>query len=502
MKVFYCLFLFLIAVTAFSQNSTPEFKKAMTKAKVNIEVGDYLSAVKIYEGLYQKDSADAELNFQMGLCYFNLSQFNEAEIHFNKSSPSVSVELFRYKAAVAHTNQKFKKALNFYNGYKIIAGKKELSNEEINRLINQISYAELALKNKRNITIENLGNIVNTPFDDCYPQINADASLFMFSSNREKNTYNIYQANNIKNQFTEPKKLSSSINSNDNEITAGLSADGQILFIHKTNKFFVGGNLYTSQMGLDEWETPIKLPKEINSAFNETNASITTENSTIYFSSDKPGGYGGKDIYKISRLPNGEWGLPENLGPIINTPYNEDAPFIHNDNKTLYFSSQGHQNMGGYDLFKAEFTNNTWTNPENLGVPINSVRDETNIVLTADGKIGYYSSSMENGFGGKDIYKTVINDPPTNILILKGKAFDKKSNELLVAKVTLIETESKKIQGIYKAKGNTGEFILLIEPDKTYNVLIEADGYHPISEELNFDIKKLTSLSYKMEMRK
>ncbi|PKP49611.1 MAG: hypothetical protein CVT95_03195 [Bacteroidetes bacterium HGW-Bacteroidetes-12] len=502
MKFFYSIILFLFTYAAIGQNSTPEFKKAMTKAKVYIEIGDYYGALTIYKELYQKDTTDAELNFQLGLCYFNLAYFNEAEVHFNKTTPSVSVELFRYKAAVAHANQKFKKALNFYNGYKIIAGKKELSNDEINRLINQVSYAELAIKNKRNITIENLGSTINTPFDDYNPQINADASLFIFTSNREKNIYNIYQSGIIKNQLAEPKKVNSNVNSNDNEIAAGLSADGQMLFIHKTNKFFVGSNLYTSQMGLDEWETPIKLPKEINSTFNETNASITTENSTIYFSSDKPGGYGGKDIYKISRLPNGEWAMPENLGPIVNTPYNEDAPFIHNDNKTLYFSSQGHQNMGGYDLFKTEFTNNTWTNPENLGVPINSVRDETNIVLTADGKIGYLASTRENGIGGKDIYKAVINDPPTNVLILKGKAFDKKTNEMLITKVTLIETESKKVQGIYKAKSSSGEFILLIEPDKIYNILIEADGYHPISEELNFDIKKLAALSYKMELKK
>jgi len=98
--------------------------------------------------------------------------------------------------------------------------------------------------------------------------------------------------------------------------------------------------------------------------------------------------------------------------------------------------------------------------------------------------------------------KTSINDPPTNVLILKGKAFDKKTNEMLITKVTLIETESKKVQGIYKAKSSSGEFILLIEPDKIYNILIEADGYHPISEELNFDIKKLAALSYKMELKK
>lgn len=499
MKVIFSIFLTFFSTALLSQNLSAEQKKEMSKAKFSVDMKDYAGALKIYSVIYEKDTSDLELNFQMGLCYLYLNKFNEAEMHFGKTSPSVSVELFRYKAIAAHANQKFKKALNFYNGYKLIAGKKELSIDEVNRLINQISYAELSIKNKRNIIVENLGGTVNTEFDDYNPLINADASLIVFTSNRSSNNHTIYQTDK---KLEIVKKASAGINSNNNNISAGLSVDGQILFIQQTNKFFVGGDIYSSQMGLDEWETGIKLPKAINSAFNETAASITTDNSTIYFSSDKPGGFGGKDIYKISRLPNGEWGESQNLGPIINSPYDEDAPFIHNDNKTFYFSSKGHQNMGGFDLFKAEFTNNDWTNPENLGTPINSVRDETNIVLTADGKVAYYTSTAEGGYGGKDIYKAIINDPPSNTIILKGIAINNKTKEIVVAKVTLIENNSKKIQGIYKAKGSTGEFILLVEPDKTYNVLIEAEGYHPISQELDFDIKKTTILTYKMEQKK
>lgn len=499
MKLIFTILLIFFSAILLSQNLTPDQKKAMTKAKFNIEMKDYIGALKIYNDIYKADSTDLELNYQMGLCYFYLNKFNEAEIHFGKTAPTFSVELFRYKAAVAHANQKFKKALNFYNGYKLIAEKKELSIDEINRLINQISYAELALKNKRNIAIENVGGTINSAFDDYNPLINADASLLVFTSNKENNKHDIYQSDK---KLEIVKKLSSNINSANNNISVGLSIDGQQLFIQQTNKFFVGGELFNAQMGLDEWETSIKLPKIINSAFNETAASITIDNATIYFSSDKPGGFGGKDIYKISKLPNGEWAEAVNLGPIINSPYDDDAPFIYTDNKTLYFSSKGHQNMGGFDLFKAEFIDGAWTNPENLGTPINSVRDETNITLTADGKIAFYTSTAEGGFGGKDIYKALINDPPTNLLILKGTAINKKTNETVIAKATLIETKSKTVQGIYKAKASNGEFLLLIEPDKTYNILIEAEGYHPISEELDIDIKKLTMLSFKMELKK
>ena len=120
------------------------------------------------------------------------------------------------------------------------------------------------------------------------------------------------------------------------------------------------------------------------------------------------GGFGGKDIYKVMRLPNGKWSRAINLGATVNTPYDEDAPFIYTDKKTLYFSSRGHQNMGGYDVFKTVYEKRAWTTPENLKYPINTVQDDIFFVLSASGKIGYYSSAREGGFGGEDIYKIVL----------------------------------------------------------------------------------------------
>src|SRR5690606_258080 len=139
--------------------------------------------------------------------------------------------------------------------------------------------------------------------------------------------------------------------------------------------------------------------------FNESYASITPNDKVIYFSSNRDGGFGGKDIYKIERLPNGSWSKAVNLGSTVNTPYDDDAPFIHSDGRTLFFSSQGHQNMGGFDIFKTKLNDNgEWTTPENIGFPINTVNDDIYFVLAADGKTGYYSSSQQGGFGGQDIY--------------------------------------------------------------------------------------------------
>lgn len=494
-----CTLLFL-SISTRSQNSSPEVEKAISKAKFNIEVNDCRGALAILEEHYKKDTTDVNLNYQMGICYFNLHEYEKAEKHFNQSATSVSLELFRYKAATAHANSKFKKATNFYNGYKLIAGEKELSNDDITRYINQISYAELVLKNKRNIAVENLGSAINSEFDDCAPLINADASLFLFSSNKENYTHNIFQISKFNKANTTISKLNNSINTSQQELAAGMSADGQTLFFQRNNKFLITGNLQVAQMGLEEWEAPNELPAEIKSAFNETSASITIDNSTIYFSSNRPGGYGGKDIYKARRLPDGTWGKAQNLGPIINTQFDEDYPFIFSDGKTLYFSSKGHQNMGGFDLFVATASNESWSNPENLGTPINSVRDEFSIVLAADGRNAFFSSTREGGLGGIDLYKAFINDPPTNLTVLKGIGYDKSSNKSIAVKATLME-DNKAIVGVYNAKQSTGEFVMIVAPEKNYSILVEAEGYHPIAENIDFNIKNQQPIVFLLDKK-
>lgn len=482
------LLLSLFLNSAFTSAQTNgDFSKSLSKAKATLQLNDCRGALEIMSKLYQKDSSDVELNYYMGLCYFKLHEYVQAEKHFNQSATSVSLELFRYKAAAAHANGKLKKATNFYNGYKIIAGKKEMTNDEITRYLNQISYAELALKNRKNITVENVGGKINTKYDDYNAFINADASSMVFTSDRENYIHNIYQVIDLNKGNLVEKTI---FNSDKNEISAGLSADGNTLLFQKTNKFFIAGSLFITNYDIENWEIPTELPKEINSSFDETGAAITNDFKTIYFVSSRPGGYGGKDIYKANKLPNGTWGKAQNLGPIINTPYDEDAPFIASDGKTLYFSSNGHQTMGGFDLFKATAEGENWSNPENLGTPINTVRDEFSISLTANGKIAYISSNRENGFGGTDIYKAVINDPPTNLTVFKGIGFDKKANAAVVVKATLIDEENNKIVGIYKAKGSTGEFVMIVEPGKSYSILVEADGYHPLKKEMDFDIAK------------
>ncbi len=502
----------MFANTAYTQDQSKDFNKSFNIATKKYQMGDYYGALKIYDGLYKQDAEHKELNFNMGVCNYNIKNYKKAEEHFLKSSSAISLELFRYKASIAHISMKFKKALNYYNAYKLISGEKDLPNEEINRLVAKVKYAEKAVLDKRNVLIQNVGATINSEQPEYVPLISADEKMMLFTSRRPGSTggqldpngrpfEDIYMSTKINNSWTAPQSLKKGINTATNDACVGLSADGQRLFLFKPSEDLRSGDLYESRMGLDDWEAPVKLGSDINSEYIETSASITLDDKVLYFSSDRPGGYGGKDIYKVMMLPNGKWSKAMNLGPIVNTPHDEDAPFIHTDKKTLYFSSKGHQNMGGYDVFKTVYEKRVWSTPENLKFPINTVRDDIFFVLSASGKIGYYSSSRDGGYGGQDIYKVVLKDEFVKQHVLKAVVNSKNGKTPLSAKITLIENESKKVQGIYKSNNNTGKFIMLVDPEKSYNIIVESKSYHAYTAELEFDVNSDKRFEFKLEKK-
>ncbi|MDB4534735.1 hypothetical protein N9242_07675 [Vicingaceae bacterium] len=512
MRYLLIVILWLFAITVNGQEPSKDFKKSFNLANKKYEFGDYYGALKIYDELYKESPENKELNFNMGVCNYYTRNYIKAEENFLKSSSSVSLELFRYKASIAHINMKFKKALNYYNAYKLISGEKEISNEEINILVQKTRYAEIAIKDQRNVLVQNLGATINTAHQEYVPLISADEQMMMFTSRRPGSSNgkldpngipfeDIYMSTKVNNTWNSPIKLRDGINTESNDACVGFSADGQILFLFKPSEDQMTGDIYESRMGLDDWEDPVKLGSNINTEFNETSATITLDDKVIYFSSDRPGGFGGKDIYKVMRLPNGKWSKAMNLGAVVNTPYDEDAPFIHTDKKTLYFSSKGHQNMGGFDVFKTVLEKGNWRTPENLKYPINTVQDDIFFVLAASGKVGYYSSSRIDGYGGQDIYKVVLKDENVKQHVLKAIVKSKKGKEPLSAKIMLIENESKKVMGIYKSNDNTGKFIMLVNPEKSYNIVVESDDYHTFSAELEFDINKDNRFEFTLDKK-
>jgi len=247
------------------------------------------------------------------------------------------------------------------------------------------------------------------------------------------------------------------------------------------------GQVLVSQLVEGKWSEPKPVDFPIHDETGTvTSLSISQDMNTIYFAANFEGGYGGKDIYRITRMPDSSWSKPMNLGPVINSPYDEESPFIHPDGITLFFSSKGHRNMGGYDVFRTvKDENGRWSAPENLGYPINSVMDDLFFIATFDGKTFYLSSNREDGNGGMDIYKGEIIDPQLNRILLKGTIM---TNEPEIAPVkaiiTIIDYDTKELQGIYRTS-KFGKYIMVLLPRKKYKMIVEADGYYPFSTEID-----------------
>ena len=203
----------------------------------------------------------------------------------------------------------------------------------------------------------------------------------------------------------------------------------------------------------------------------------------MYFSSDRPGGKGGLDIYSVKKLPNGVWAQPVNVEQ-LNTPYDDDAPFIHSDNRTLYFSSKGHKTMGGFDIFMSIHNEETgnWSEPQNMGYPLNTADDDIYFVWSADGERGYFSSFREDGYGDLDIY--VVQRPVTGkfFMVFKGTVLDEDTKKPVAANIVFFDETASNLVGVYNTDSKLGKFSAIIPPNHKYKVIINASGYEEVED--------------------
>ncbi|PCJ84847.1 MAG: hypothetical protein COA57_08605 [Flavobacteriales bacterium] len=513
-KIISLLIAFTIASPAiFAQkNYTWAQKRKLNEANYLFDLTDYHSALGIYNELYQIDSLWPELNHRIGVCIFESSREKlQALNYFEKASAGDFTEAHYYLARCYHLQSKFNNAISLYLKYKNDNDVLKVSLEELDRLIKISERAKQMTANPISVKIENLSKKINTQYAEYVPVISADESMLIFTSRREGSTgglldpygqffEDIYISMMENDEWTAAKNIGTTINDETHNACAGLSSDGNILITYKTNKELTGGDLYWSELNEGQWSTPVKYPNKINSQFQEPSASLTADGNILYFSSNRPSGYGGKDIYRVVKFANGEWSFPVNLGPPVNSSFDDDAPFIHPDGKTLYFSSRGHQTMGGYDIFKSTLVEeNKWSGPENLGFPINTVDDDIYFVISANGKRGYYSSNKEDGFGSQDIY--VINLEEEHKPVVRGVILSADSAQKpLKAKITLIDTQKNQIIGIYRSNTLTGKYILVLSLGINYQMFVEAAGYNSQTEYIKFNIEDTPKEAY-MEIK-
>lgn len=477
-----------------------QFVFAKALVKYGAYQDDYAEAKGVYEKLYPKDTSFAELQYEMGLCLFMMDKKDKEAHEWLKRAHANNVpEAQFYLGQIAHINEKFNEAITYYTAYKSFEDKPH-TDDEVNYYLNISRRAKKAVASPIDVSITNLGSKVNTPHHEYVPLVTADGRHLFFTSRRPGTTGNkrdpngeyyedIYAAELKNGTWQSVKNLGKPLNTEMHDATVGMSSNGNTLLVYRTNENLTGGDLYMSELGsVDNWLTPRKLDSKINSDHQEPSACLSNNGMILYFSSNRPGGFGGKDLYYSRKLPLGGWGVPVNLGSNVNTPYDEDAPFLAPSGRTLYFSSTGHSTIGGYDIFRSHLDiNSKWGVAENLGYPMNTVEDDLYFSLAADGKSGYYSSDKPGGYGKQDIYKVELLFDHPRPAIIKG-TIKGKDGKPVKATITLTNVDNKKVHGIYKSNNATGKYLLILDPDTRYQMVVEAAGHHSHVDYVEYEL--------------
>lgn len=494
-----------VAIYAQKKNYDKEIKSLSKEMQRSLDNEDYLETWALSKKILRLKPMHetAGLNAAISASRLNYAHDSLHGLADNLAAsplPDAKYFLARYK----HKTKNLDEAIALLNSYLKTQPKQRIANDsDVNYWIACCKNAKEFIAKPHTAVIKNMGPTINSPYDDYVPVIMPDESAMYFTSKRKGSTGNkkngdnsyfedIYLSANSESGWKKAENAGFPLNTNSNDACVALSADGHRMIIYRTSPSDpASGDLYITKLGEHgHWETPKLIGTEINSEFIETSACFSNDTSELYFSSNRPEGLGGKDIYRIRHLPNGRWAAPFNLGPNINTPYDDDAPFLHPDGVTLYFSSKGHNSMGEYDVFRSRLTpeTNNFSKAENLGYPINDVGNDIFFVVSVDGQRGYYTSNKKETLGGADIYQIDTRFGENDLVVRQCYAY--LGSTPARVQITLSDIHTNEIVGTYASNPKTGKFILVLNPLKPYHIMLEEDGYKTIEEDLDPLVKE------------
>ncbi|MCB9225204.1 MAG: hypothetical protein R2780_03050 [Crocinitomicaceae bacterium] len=466
----------------------------------------YSEAIFIWEYMLEENPTNANILYKIGMCHIYLNNEKKALSYFEKAQYSVvknynpfssleknaPPELYYYLAKSNHAKGNIDTALYQYDFFITNVKKKHSQYDHGVLGLTQCKNAKKMMGNPEPYIIRNIGSIVNTEFAEYSPVISIDGSSLFFTSKRLRTDSSNYRYKNIANgdyfediyvtyrdmngKWSKPKYLRF-CDPRKNNASISVSPDGQEIFVYEDIN---NGDIYHSTIEDTAFLSLEPFPaEELNTDAWETHATISPDGQSLYFVSDREGGMGGRDIYRIKILPNGEWSKALNLGPPINSEFDEDAPFLGADSKTMYFSSNGSKSMGGFDIFVSIMDESEqWSEPINLGYPLNSYDDDIFYTTTADGLTGFYSSDKLDGQGDKDIYIVETeNSYVKNVAILSG--FIITNDHSMIPKGVTIEvtdlTDATPTR-IYRPRRRDGGYVLNLKPCHTYGLDYKLDG--------------------------
>lgn len=510
--------LFTISGIQAQNRKNKKLAKEFNEAVKLSENMDFEEAIVIFKRILNETPDDAEVLYNLGHCYLNTSNGpDSAVIFFERASKDfpeqdfltdLGVELQLSLGKSYQMLMRYEDALDVYTNFlKLLTPEDEELEADIRREIEICENATDLISHPVELKVRNLGSHINSKFDDHSPIVSADESILIFTS-RRASSYSermpdgqyeerIYISKMEGDTLGKAKILEKGLFKRPGHVAGvGLSADGNDLLIYRND--INGQNIYESKFDGSTWTEPVKMPEPINSKFDETHASLSSDNNIIFFTSNRPGGFGGLDIYQVRRLPDGSWGLPKNLGPEINTQYDEETPIIHPDGRTLFFSSEGHNTMGQLDIFYSHIkADSSWTEPVNIGYPINTPDDDFFFMPTTTLNKAYYASSKyEDNYGRSDLYEIKYKEPIENRLaVIKGVVHTVNDSPLENVRIYVTDRADGAQVGIYRPNPGSGKYVLILEAEKSYNIRFTGLGFEDTN--IGFDVTR--AMSYKKE---
>ncbi|HEV7232045.1 MAG TPA: hypothetical protein VGO45_11985 [Bacteroidia bacterium] len=468
-------------------------QKAFEKAEYYFGEQNYVLALQEYKKLEERFPDEPVILFRIGVCYINSNGDKSRSLTYLDrldKSKFKNTDLIFYLGRANHLNYKFDEAIVYYNEF-LQSKRGQPKKAQLEHLLENCLYGKELYAHPCSAKIINMGSPVNTENSEYGPSVSSDESTLIYTYTgplckgglqtepgvaNETGQYfeDIFQSHRDSlGHWTTPEPIES-INTDGPDAAISLSNDGQKLLVFKNSPGDIG-DIYMSRLEGTHWTEPERLRGDVNTEGWEGSASLSADEHMLYFSSERPGGFGGRDIYSAMLQADGSWGNVKNLGPKINTPYNDDSPIIHPDGVSLYFNSEGHNSMGGNDIFVAVLVDDSvWLDPINLGYPINTPDDDVYFFPASDGNHGYYSSGKEGGLGQQDIYVVEGLGRKTRLVMLKGVvSIDDKPVESTIT----VSNERSHSDQIFHSNSASGKYLINLRPGGDFKIKFKVNGF-------------------------
>ena len=495
-------------------------KAKLELAKQKMYGGKMIQALVMFKEIVAENPKSGTALYFAADCSYKLGQTDEA-LKFllsGKASADPKSQNFYLLGAIYLNNDKIDEALAEFTSYKSKATDSDVKEHDPDMCISQCNNAKKLEASPVLVKIENMGQRVNSKYDDKGPAVTADGKKLFFNTRRpeEKDSpidvegdgkyfESVYFTtwDSTAQQWVDAQEIPGHTNQKNSHVACtGISADGKQIFIYKNDMSDPqsrGGDIFVSKVLNNKWKTPETMGKPINTSYWEGGACISPDGSTLYFTSERKGGFGNSDIWVAKRKSKIEWDTPINIGADINTPYDEAGLFLAPDGKTLFFCSNGPNSMGSYDVFRTINENGKWSKPENLGYPINTVKRDGPFVLGADAHYAYISSDRLGGLGENDIYRVDLQDyavlekdfkkkSDNTFSIIKGLVRDGFEGKVIEgADITFTNNAGEKVSII---TNENGEYLITLKGGVSYQVKVTKDGFKPTEDKVMLNLNK------------